>query len=52
MDITAHNALRNVESEERAKELILVIRYIVRNSGFELVERIQLRDKRTGRKYK
>ena len=51
-DPTAYQAMRNMEDEKRIKELIFVIRYIVGKSGFELVDRIQLRDKKSGKIYK
>jgi hypothetical protein len=51
-DPTAYGALSNIESEQRATRLIGVLKYVIRNSGFELVGRIQIRDKRTGREFK
>lgn len=51
-DLTAYKAIRNVESEERAKKLISVLKYIIKHCDFELVERIHLRDKKTNREYK
>lgn len=52
LDLTAYNAIKHVEEEERVKRLIFVLKYIIKNSGFELVERIHIRDKDTGREYK
>ena len=40
------------ESERRVNELIKVLKYTVRVAGFELTDRIQLKDIRTGRVYK
>lgn len=51
-DLTPYEAFKNIESEERAKKLISVLIYIIKHSGFELVERIHLRDKKTGKEYK
>lgn len=51
-DLTAWQALRNIESEERAKKLVAVLRYIITQCGFELLEPIHLRDKKTDREYK
>lgn len=52
-DLTAHQAIKNVTLEEkRAMELIGCLKFIIRNSGFELTERIQIKDKRTGRVFK
>lgn len=51
-DPTAGKALANIESQERAKKLFSVLLYIIKTSGFELEERIQIRDRRTGKIYK
>lgn len=51
-DLTAYEALRNVETEQRANKLVAVLKYIIKMSGFELVKRIHLRDKKTGKEYK
>lgn len=51
-DPTAYHALQNIEADKRITELVHVLKFIIRNSDFELVERIQLRDKKTGRVYK
>ena len=56
-DPTAHNAIRNVIAAEEAEqrrltELIRVLKYIVNLSGYDLIGRIHLRDKRTGREYR
>lgn len=56
-DPTAYLGLRSVIREENTLEgevnaLIKVLKYIVRKSGFELVSRIELRDKKTGRVFK
>lgn len=51
-DLTAYGALSNIESEQRATRLIGVLKYVIKGSGFELVERIHIRDKRTGREFK
>lgn len=51
-DPTAGEALRKIDEEYRAKDLLFVLRYIVRQSGFELVERIIIKDKKSGRQYK
>lgn len=51
-DPTAYKAIINIESEQRADKLINVLKYVIKTSGFDLVERIHLRDKRTGREYK
>lgn len=56
-DPTAYLGLKSIIEEENALErevntLIKVLKYIIRNSGFELVSRIEIRDKRTGRVFK
>lgn len=40
------------EVDKRAYDLVKVLKYIVRASGFELTERIQLKDKESGRVYR
>lgn len=51
-DPTAFQAMANIESKDRARELIRAILTLCRESDFELVERIQIYDRRTGRVYK
>lgn len=56
-DPTAYYGLRPIIREESALErevnaLIKVLKYIISKSGFELVSRIELRDKKTGRIFK
>lgn len=40
------------ESDKRAYDLVKVLKYIIRTAGFELTERVQLRDIKTGREYR
>lgn len=40
------------EADRKANELIHVLKYIVKQSGFELIERVHIRDKHSGREYK
>ena len=40
------------ETEKRAHNLIKVLKYIIKTAGFELVERIQVKDIKTGRVYR
>ena len=40
------------ESEKRAYDLIKILKYIIGVAGFELIERVQLKDSETGRIYK
>ena len=53
-DPTAYRALKPIIREEaeldgKVNFLIKVLKYIIAESGFELLARIELRDKRTGR---
>ena len=38
--------------ERRVHDLMKVLKYIIRSAGFELTERIQLKDKDTGKVYR
>lgn len=55
-DLTAYNGLKNAiheetETEIRATKLIKTLKYIIGLAGFELVERIKIRDAKTGKKF-
>ena len=53
MDLTAYEAIRNVEreaeAEERFKKLLNTIFYICELAGFRIEGRIVLQDKKTGK---
>ena len=54
---TAYMGLKPIIEEENALErevnmLVKVLKYIISKSGFELVNRIELRDKKTGRTFR
>lgn len=53
VDPTAYAALKSIiedeKSEKKAAYLVSVLKFIIRESGFELINRIELKDKRTGR---
>ncbi len=56
-DPTAYEALRPIIEEENALErrvnqLIKTLKYIIGLAGFELVSRIEIKDKSTGRIFK
>lgn len=56
-DLTAYEAINKVSKAERNKdkqvgELIKVVKFIIDNSGFELLNRIAIIDKETGREYR
>ena len=56
VDPTAYAALQSIVNDEKAEKkaayLIAVLKFIIRESGFELLNRIELRDKRTGRDFR
>lgn len=56
-DPTAHAALSNVireesEQQRRVSALIGVLKYIIDAAGFDLLARIEIRDRKTGREYR
>jgi hypothetical protein len=56
-DPTAYAGTKDVireetETEHKAFELIKVLKFIIRLSGFELIERIKIKDKKTGREFR
>lgn len=56
-DPTASVAVGSMHKEEhevdkRAYDLVKVLKFIIRAAGFELVERMQLKDRKSGRVYK
>lgn len=56
-DPTAHAALRSIIAEEndqqrRVSELVGVLKYIIDKAGYDLLARIELRDRRTGKEYR
>lgn len=56
-DPTAYEGLKPIiqeeaEQQKRVNNLIFVLKYIIRLAGFELLNRIEIRDKKTGRDYK
>ena len=40
------------EQQKRLNTLIFVLKYIIRLAGFELLNRVELKDKKTGREYR
>ena len=49
-DPTAYAATKPITDEEqRVGDLVRVLKYIIRVAGFDLVNRIELRDRRSGR---
>lgn len=56
-DPTAYEGMKDVireelEADRRCNMLIGALKDIIKLSGFELTERVQLKDKKTGREYK
>lgn len=56
VDPTAYAALKNIARSERVEKkaayVISVLKFIAREAGFEPINRIELRDKKTGRIFK
>ena len=40
------------ETEKRACDLIKVLKFIIRSCGFELIERVKIKDTKTGREFR
>jgi len=56
-DLTAYHAIGNVIKEEkeldkRVYNLISVLKFIINWAGFELISRIEIRDKKTRKEFK
>ena len=56
-DPTAFAAMSKIQKEDneqqrRVSELVNVLKYIIDKSGFELIARIELRDKKTGKEFR
>lgn len=56
-DPTAYEGLKPIiqeeaEQQKRVNNLIFVLKYIIRLAGFDLLNRIEIRDKKTGREYR
>lgn len=52
-DPTAFAATKPITDEEqRVSDLVKVLKYIIRLAGFELINRMEFRDRRSGRMYR
>lgn len=56
-DPTAYEGLKPIireedEQKKRLNNLIFVLKYITRLAGFELLNRIEIKDRKTGREYR
>ena len=40
------------EADKRAYDLVKVLKFIIRSCGFELIERIKIKDTKTGREFR
>ena len=52
-----NNGTKNIireesETERRASELIKILKFIIRLAGFELIERVKIKDTKTGREFR
>lgn len=56
-DPTAYHGTKNIirdedEQQKRVNTLIFILKYITRLAGFELLNRIEIKDRKTGREYR
>lgn len=56
-DLTAYYGTKEIireesETEKRAYDLIKVLKFIIRSCGFELIERVKIKDTKTGREFR
>lgn len=56
-DATAYYGTKEIireesETEKRAYDLIKVLKFIIRSCGFELIERVKIKDTKTGREFR
>ena len=54
---TASHGTKNIireedEQQKRVNTLIFVLKYIIRLAGFELLNRIEIRERKSGREYR
>lgn len=54
---TAYQGMKKVmkeerEADKRANDLIRMLKFVIRSCDFELLERVQLRDIKSGREYR
>lgn len=56
VDPTAYAALKSISNDEKVEKkaayLVSVLKFIARESGFELVNRIELKHRQTGRVFR
>lgn len=52
-DPTAYHAIKTItEEEQRVADLVWIIKTIARWSGFEVINRIEFRERKSGRTYR
>lgn len=56
-DPTVYHGTKNIireedEQQKRVNTLIFVLKYIIRLAGFELLNRIEIRERKSGREYR
>ena len=56
-DPTAYEGLKPIiweedEQQKRLNTLIFVLKYIIRLAGYDLLNRVELKDKKTGKEYR
>lgn len=56
-DPTAYEAMSKIQRDEiaqqkRVAELVNVLKYIIDKAGFDLLSRIEIRDRRTGKDFR
>ena len=56
VDPTAYVALKSIANDEKTEKkaayVVSILKFIIRESGFELLNRIELKDKKTGRTFR
>ncbi len=56
VDPTAYAALKSIvddeKTEKKAAYVVSILKFIIRESGFELLNRIELKDKKSGRTFR
>lgn len=51
-DLTTYLALKNIESEERFKKFLKEVFQLSERYGFRIENRLEIRDKKTGKKWR
>lgn len=56
-DLTAYEAIKHVSKEEhelnqKVHDVITILKFIIGLAGFDLIARIEIRDKKTGKEFR